>query len=194
MLPPSDWITRWATPLAPSARVLDLACGGGRHLRWLVARGFQATGIDRDTSALADLAGQAEILHADLEAGPWPLAGRQFDAVVVTHYLWRPRWTELMACVAPGGWLLYETFARDQALMGKPSRPDFLLQPGELLARCEGWHIVAYEDGFLPQPDRFVQRIAAVRPGGPAQEAARHRLPFCPAEPGLESPLPRRNS
>ncbi|MCA6216185.1 class I SAM-dependent methyltransferase [Ideonella sp. B7] len=176
---PSNWITRWAGQLPPGARVLDLACGNGRHLRWLAAHGFQATGIDRDTTALTDLAGQAEILQGDLEAGPWPLAGRQFEAVVVTHYLWRPRWAELMACVAPGGWLLYETFSCHQALIGKPSRPDFLLQPGELLARCLGWQIVAYEDGFLAQPDRFVQRIAAVRPGGPAPGVpARHPLPF----------------
>lgn len=182
---PSDWITRWSALLPPGARVLDLACGSGRHLRWLAAQGFQVTGIDRDTAALADLADRAEILQGDLESGLWPLAGRQFDAVVVTHYLWRPRWVDLTACVAPGGWLLYETFSSHQALLGKPSRPDFLLQPGELLARCQGWQIVAYEDGFLPQPDRFVQRIAAVRPGGADRGLpARHPLTLPAQSPG----------
>ena len=175
--PPSDWVTRWATSLPAGSRVLDLACGGGRHLRWLVARGLQTTGVDRDLSGLADLAdrgGPAELLQADLESGPWPLVGRQFDAVVLTNYLWRPRWAELADTVAPGGLLIYETFGEEQASIGKPSRPDFLLRHGELLERCQGWRVLGYEDGFLPAPERFVQRIAAVRPGGSVR---RHPLP-----------------
>lgn len=107
---------------------------------------------------------RVEAVQADIEQGPWPFAGRSFDTVVVTNYLWRPLLPVLVQSVAPGGALIYETFAAGNETVGKPSRPDFLLQPGELLAASAGLHVVAYEDGFLDHPPRFVQRIAAVRP------------------------------
>jgi len=161
-LPPSEWVCRWSALLAPGARVLDLACGSGRHLRWLAARGHRLTGVDRDAAAVQPLRPLAEIVVADLEAGPWPLGGRQFDGVVVTNYLWRPLLPAIVAALAPGGVLIYETFADGQQTVGRPSRPDFLLQPGELLAAAAGLRVVAYEDGFLSPPPRFVQRLAAV--------------------------------
>lgn len=161
--PPSDWVVRWAALLPPQAQVLDLACGSGRHLRWLAARGLRVTGVDRDDAAVAPLRGiAAEIVVADLEGAPWPLPGRRFDAVVVTNYLWRPLLPDIVAALATGGWLVYETFAAGQGSVGRPSRPEFLLQPGELLAAAEGLRIVAYEDGFLEAPPRYVQRLAAV--------------------------------
>ncbi|GKS94175.1 class I SAM-dependent methyltransferase [Acidovorax sp. SUPP2825] len=173
--PPSEWIQRWAHLVPPGASVLDVACGSGRHLRWLQGRGHPVTGVDRDPDALATLRGLGEILCADIEAGPWPLADRTFGAVVVTRYLWRPLLPTLVASVAPGGVLLYETFAAGNETVSRPARPDFLLRPGELLQACAGLCTVAYEDGFLDAPERFVQRIAAVR----LQEGAapaRHRL------------------
>ncbi|WP_442775686.1 class I SAM-dependent methyltransferase [Sphaerotilus montanus] len=165
---PSAWTRRHAgliPTLGSGARVLDLACGSGRHVRWLAARGAQVTAVDRDAAALATLHGvAAEVMLADIENGPWPLPGRTFDAVVVTNYLWRPLMPWIVASVAPGGVLLYETFAHGNASVGKPSRPDFLLQPGELLDRVRPeLRVVAYEDGFLDGPPRFLQRIAAVR-------------------------------
>jgi len=117
-----------------------------------------------DSIAIPDTAGEKVV--ADIEAGPWPFAGRRFDAVVVTNYLWRPLMPVLLDSLAPGGVLLYETFAHGNATVGKPSRPDFLLAPGELLDACAGLRVVAYEDGFLEAPERFVQRIAAVREAG----------------------------
>ena len=170
--PPSPWLLRWAHLLTPESRVLDVACGSGRHVRWLAALGHRLTGIDRDEAALAALRdapelaaapGHAELIRADIEAGAWPCAGREFDAVVVTNYLWRPLWPQLLSALAPGGLLLYETFAAGNESVGRPARPEFLLQPGELLQRCAALQVVAYEDGFLAQPDRFVQRIVARR-------------------------------
>ncbi len=184
---PSPWLQRWAHLLPSGASVLDLACGSGRHLRWLAGQGHRPTGVDRDEAALAvsaDLAaaGAAELIAADIESGPWPLAGRQFDVVLVFNYLWRPLWPQLLASLVPGGLLVYETFAAGNETVGKPSRPDFLLQPGELISRCQGLHTVAYEDGFLASPPRFVQRVVAIRPGVASGTPARH--PLQPPPPG----------
>jgi SAM-dependent methyltransferase len=173
---PSDWVQRWATLLPPQARVLDLACGHGRHMRYLAELGHRVTGVDRDAAALATLAEVGETLCADIEAQAWPLVGRQFDAVVVTNYLWRDLWPQILASLAPAGVLIYETFAQGNETVGKPSRADFLLRHGELLARCADLRVVAYEDGFLSEPARFVQRIVAVAPATQNTLPARYPL------------------
>ncbi len=172
----SPWISRFCRLIRPGGSVLDVACGSGRHVRELHARGFCATGIDRDAQALAGLGTIAEIVAADIENGPWPLPGRHFDAVIVTNYLWRPLWPRLLQSLADGGVLLYETFSEHQAEIGRPKRAEFLLRPGELLTLAAGLHIVAYEDGFLGNPDRFVQRIAAVKPSPAQAQAIRYPL------------------
>lgn len=123
------------------------------------------TAIDRDQAAVAPLGTLAEVIVADIENGPWPLGDRGFDAVLVTNYLWRPLLPVIVAAVAPVGCLLYETFAAGQETIGRPSRPDFLLQPGELIQAAAALDIVGYECGRLDEPPRFVQRIAAVRDG-----------------------------
>lgn len=153
---------RWARLIRPGGRVLDLACGSGRHVRWLAAQGLNVTAIDRDAAAVQPLRAIADVRVADLEAGPWPLQGERFDAVVVAHYLWRPTWPQLRATVADGGVLIYETFALGQERFGRPSRPEFLLRPGELLMLVQGWRVLAYEDGLLDAPLRRVQRVAAI--------------------------------
>lgn len=175
-LQPSPWISRWVHLLPAGGTVLDVACGSGRHLRWLAARGFRLTGVDRDAAAVEPLRALGRIVVADIEGGPWPFAGERFDAVIVTNYLWRARLADIVAAVAPGGVLLYETFAAGNETVGKPSRPDFLLRPGELLQAAPGLRVVAYEDGFLDEPPRFVQRLAAVRPGAVSATPDRHAL------------------
>ena len=162
---PSPWIVRWAGAITPQGTVLDLACGPGRHVRYLAALGLRVTAVDRDRDALARLQGlPAEVIEADLEAGPWPLPGRTFDAVVVTNYLWRALLPAIVGSVAEGGWLLYETFALGQEKLGRPTNPDFLLRPGELLAAAQDLRVIAYEDGVVQSPERRVQRLAAWRP------------------------------
>ena len=172
----SAWVRRWSHLVPRGARVLDVACGWGRHVRWFAERGCIVTGIDRDTAATAPLAGIAEIVHADIEGGPWPFTARVFDAVVVTNYLWRPRLAEIVASVAPGGVLICETFAAGNETVGKPSNPSFLLAPGELLQAAASLRVVAFEDGFEAEPARFVQRIVALREAPDSARPARHDL------------------
>ena len=175
-LAPAAWLCRFAGLIRPGGSVLDVACGSGRHVRWLAGQGFRVTGVDRDEAALAPLRDAAEVIVADIESGPWPLAGRQFDAVVVTNYLWRPLLPTLRQALAEGGVLIYETFADGQQQIGKPSRADFLLQGGELLAAFAGLRVVAFEDGFEAPPGRFVQRIVAVNPLAGMSQTPRYGL------------------
>jgi SAM-dependent methyltransferase len=174
----SPWIRRWSHLVPDGARVLDVACGAGRHVRWFAQRGCRVTALDRNAAVLAGLSDVARVVVADIEAGPWPLAGETFDAVVVTNYLWRPLLPTLAASVAPGGVWLYETFAAGQGTIGRPSNPDFLLRPGELQDVAAGLRVVAYEDGFAAEPPRFVQRLAALRELPQGATPARHLLPL----------------
>lgn len=167
---PSAWVQRWSHLVLPRGTILDVACGQGRHARWFYERNHTLAFVDRSQAAIDSIAIPAhacEAVVADIENGPWPFVGRQFDAVVVTHYLWRPLMPTLLNSLTPGGVLIYETFAAGNETVGKPSRPDFLLRPGELLEVCRSLRIVAFEDGFIEagphQAPRFVQRIAAVR-------------------------------
>lgn len=167
--PPSPWVRRWGVLVPEGGTVLDVACGWGRHLRWFAEGGFRVTGVDRDTSLLADLGAQAEILSYDLEDGsPWPFPGRTFDAVVVTNYLFRPLFPALAAAVAPGGVLIYETFMVGNEAYGRPRTPDHLLTAGELLSAFPGLQTVGFEQGKVDTCGTgVVQRLAAVRTAEP---------------------------
>ena len=185
----SAWVQRWSHLVPAGASVLDVACGSGRHVRWFAQRGRRVTGVDRDAAAVAPLTSIAEIVVADIEGGPWPFGGRTFDAVVVTNYLWRERLPDLLASLAPGGALIYETFAAGNETVGKPSNPKFLLRPGELLEACAGLRVIAFEDGFEPAdknaPERFVQRIVAARES-PSQTPAPRRFGLVPGTPAAQ--------
>ena len=169
LAPPSDWVQRWSHLVKPGGVVLDVACGQGRHAHWFHALNCKLVVVDRSQEAIETLTrhpNQYEALVADIENGPWPFPGRQFDAVVVTNYLWRALMPTLLSSLVPSGVLIYETFSQGNETVGKPSRPDFLLHTGELLALCKGLRVVAFEEGFVPGADgqlpRFIQRIVAV--------------------------------
>ena len=174
--PTSNWVARWSHLLPAGCTVLDLACGHGRHMRHFAELGHPLTGVDRNPDAIAAVSPLGEAMCADIENGPWPLQGRTFGGVVVTNYLWRPLWTNILDSLAPNGVLIYETFSAGNETVGKPSRPDFLLHPTELLAVFQDLRVVAFEEGFLDQPERFVQRIVAVRETGGTQTPTRYLL------------------
>ncbi|AJY41585.1 class I SAM-dependent methyltransferase [Burkholderia humptydooensis] len=174
---PSAWVREWSHLVPAGGAVLDVAAGHGRHARWFAERGHPVRALEREPAALASLGALPGVVAqaADLEDAPWPLAGdARFSAVVVTNYLHRPLLPRLVAAVAPGGVLLYETFAQGNQTVGKPSNPAFLLAPGELLDAVRGQlRVVAFEDGFAAAPrDAFVQRICAVRERAVAEEGA----------------------
>ncbi|MEI7445374.1 MAG: class I SAM-dependent methyltransferase [Burkholderiales bacterium] len=165
---PSPFLARWLARVRPGGRVLDFASGSGRHARRAHGAGLRVLAVDRDPVALASLQGTGiETRQEDLEHGRWSFGAERFDAIVVANYLFRPRLDLLAPLLEPGGVWLYETFAVGNARYGRPSRPDFLLRPGELAdaARRAGLHLLAFEDGFVasPRPAR-VQRAVAVRP------------------------------
>ena len=149
--------------------MLDLACGRGRHARYLAGLGFQVEAVDRDSAALAALDGVPGVRTrcADLEASPWPYAGGQFDGIVVANYLYRPRVADLLLALSPEGVLIYETFALGNEKFGRPSNPEFLLRPHELLQWVHGrLQVLAFEQGLVERPKpAVIQRICAVRRG-----------------------------
>lgn len=183
--PASMWVKRWTHLLAPGATVLDIACGGGRHMQWFAQRGHTVTGLDRSVQALEAAANFGPVVLADVENHPWPLVEngqvRRFGAVILTNYLWRPLFPTIVQSLEPDGVLIYETFSQGNETVGKPARADFLLRSSELLWAFSELHIIAFEEGFLEDPARFVQRIAAVRPDPetpPGQRPRRHALDF----------------
>jgi SAM-dependent methyltransferase len=163
---PSSWLVRWAHLIPAGGRVLDVASGGGRHARWLAARGHAVDAVDRDAAALALVADVPGVttLCADIEADAWPFAAGAYDGVAVFNYLHRPLFPHLLASLSPGGILIYETFAKGNERFGKPSNPDFLLAAGELLEVVRGrLRVLAYENLEVREPrPAAVQRICAV--------------------------------
>jgi len=162
----STWVRRWAGLIAPGGRVLDLACGGGRHAVYLAGLGHSVVAVDRDLSLAAVVRNTPGIawLRADLEEGAWPFQGDAFHGVVVTNYLHRPLFDPLIAALEPGGVLIYETFSLGQEKYGRPRNPAHLLLAGELLEMARGrLRIVAFEDVEEPEQRRCVQRLCGFR-------------------------------
>ncbi len=165
----SAWVERFVPLIPKGGTVLDLACGAGRHTRYLRGLGYRVVAADFDVSRIGDLGADAavEIVEADLEGSPWPFEGRRFDGIVVTNYLHRPLLPLLADALAPGGVLIYETFAKGHEQYGRPRNPDFLLEPGELeRVFAPLLEVVAYEQVVETAPRPAVrQRICARRAG-----------------------------
>lgn len=165
--PPSDWLMKHAAYIKSGGHVLDVAAGKGRNSRWLAQHGFRVEAVDKNSEALGSMKGVDNITLkiADIENKAWPYVGQQFDAIVVCRYMHRPLFSALYESLAPDGALIYETFMQGHEAYGRPSNPDFLLRPGELL---EVFHhqldVVAFEEGYqeIPKP-AMMQRICAIR-------------------------------
>lgn len=170
--PPSPWVLETVPEfdgIPLDLPVLDLACGGGRHVKLLLQRGHEVFAVDKDISRIEDLKDVAglEVLQWDLEDDrPWPFAARRFKGVLVTNYLHRPTLATTMSLIAPGGALIYETFGAGNERFGRPSNPDFLAKPGEIAAQAVkcGLRIMVdlHIEIAVPRP-AVVQRVLAWR-------------------------------
>lgn len=174
---PTAWVRRFAPLIAAGGSVLDLACGYGRHARFLEDSGRRVVAVDSDAQALAGLSGRAGIraLQADIENGDWPCGDQRFAGIVVVNYLHRPLFPRLVDALDEGGVLIYETFMSGNERFGRPSNPAFLLRPDELLdVFGKLLRVIAFEQGEVAQPKpAMLQRLCAVRTG----DATGLRLP-----------------
>ncbi len=161
----SPWIAKY-WPLIPKDKpVLDLAAGNGRHSLFLMNKGYKVIAADIKTQALETLPEQQglTIVETDLENAPWPFKAAQFSGIVGVNYLWRDGFSAMLQSLAPGGVLLYDTFAVGNERYGKPSNPEYLLKPGELKDLCAGLDILDYAHGDVTEPQPAVRQSIAVR-------------------------------
>ncbi|NWG86613.1 MAG: class I SAM-dependent methyltransferase [Hydrogenophilaceae bacterium] len=164
---PSSWLRRWAAMIPAGGRVLDLACGAGRHAVLLAGQGYRVDAVDIDLKLSEAVHGTDGIrwLEHDLERGEWPFEPGSYQGLVVTNYLHRPLFPHLIEALVPGGVLIYETFALGQERYGRPRNPAYLLLPGELLELARGrLQVLAYEDVTEAEPPRRLQRLCASKP------------------------------
>ena len=162
-------VRRFASQIPKTGTVLDLACGGGRHTFLLAELGYSVLAVDQDISQVEkDANSLISTTALNLEGDVWPLVDRKFSGIVVTNYLYRPYLDRLPEMLEKNGVLIYETFAQGNEQFGKPSNPNFLLKPGELLELSQryGLKVLAYEDIYLDEPKpAMVQRLCAVKEG-----------------------------
>ncbi len=175
---PLGFVQKWMPEDLSDKTVLDYACGGGRHGILALNRGADVTFADIKLDNLKDqaLVSSAFLLEEDLEREAdqddeaeegifWPLCGETFDLVIVTNYLYRPRLKDIFGLVKVGGMIIYQTFAEGNARFGRPSNPNFLLRPQELLNIAqEDFDVLHFEQGDIEIPSpAHVQRIVAIR-------------------------------
>ncbi len=172
----SPWVAHFAgqIPLnSESKRVLDYACGSGRHTIYLAELGHQVLAVDLRLPNLQNMKhcqpNSIELCCMDLEMEEFAFDPQleKFSGLVVTNYLYRPHLDKILDLLDEGGVLIYETFAMGNEAFGKPSNPDFLLRENELLEVVlakQSFHINAFESGFVEDPKpAMIQRICAVR-------------------------------
>ena len=120
------------------ARVLDLACGAGRHSLVAAALGAEVTAVDRDAARLDAGRRAARARNLGVTWLEWDLSGPllplgTFDVLLIFDYLDRARMPDFLQFVRPGGALLMETFLEDQrAFDWGPTSEEHLLRRGEL--------------------------------------------------------------
>ena len=164
----SEWVRRFYGQIPKNGLILDLAGGSGRHTRFLTQKGFKLLLLDNDIAKAKDLQDVENIvlMEYDLEDGSTlPFPKSSFQGVVVTNYLYRPIFPQLLNLLDDGGILIYETFAVGNEKYGRPTNPDYLLKSGELISLVSPqMRIIAYEECLVRRPTKaYVQRLTAAK-------------------------------
>ena len=171
---PSPWLLSNAALAPRGARTLDVACGRGRHALLLAGAGFPVRAVDRDPGQVAWLNALARRLQlpldaavVDLEQGDVDLGEEEWELVLVFNYLHRPLFPALTRALKPGGLLLYETYTTEQAKRGRPTSPDHLLEPGELVRLVAPLEVIRQREGEIDGCARA--SVAARKPSRPSR-------------------------
>jgi len=147
---PSPLVTRRLDDARPG-RAIDLACGEGRHARWLAGKGWKVTAVDFSHTALQrarELDATVEWVRADVRQweprgeppGEPPATGA--DLVLITYLqLPMPQLHALLIravrWLRPGGRLLYLAHSRSNLTYGAGGPSDAAVLPDVLdLARA----------------------------------------------------------
>lgn len=164
-LPPSNWVKRFAKKIDKNGKVLDLACGQGRHTSLMLSLGYTTVAADINLSGIDSLNKHKnlELMQVDLEQDPWPFEKKAFSGIIVTNYLHRPLFKNILSALTPNGILIYETFADGNQEYGHPQNANYLLKRGELILKVfPELTILAYEDLIVQKPrPAAVQRVCA---------------------------------
>ena len=164
----SNWVSENYNHIKKKGLILDLACGSGRNGKFLLEKGFDVVFLDRDTSQLDWVPEpfRSQVIKHDLEAGTsWGFSSCSFDAVVVTNYLYRPIFPDLLSIIDEGGVLIYETFSKGNEIYGKPTNPNYLLEPEELIDLVRpSMRLISFKEGYSNEgKESITQKIVAVK-------------------------------
>ena len=167
----SRWVAENQKFIKRNGLILDLACGSGRNGKFLLEKGFNVVFLDRDISLLGWVpkASRSQVVKHDLENGTrWCFLPCSFDAVVVTNYLYRPIFADLLSIIEEGGVLIYETFSKGNEIYGRPKNPNYLLQPEELIDIVRpSMRIISFKEGYSDEGRKSItQKIVAIKRTG----------------------------
>ncbi len=147
-------------------QALDIACGMGRHSKYLASLGFEVDALDVSSVAIKQLQDIPHIHAKEVDFDTHTLPKEHYDLIVCTYFLERRLFPQMIEALKPNGLILLETFLHDENNERIPSNPDFLLQKGELEASftkgCELLHLVEFSaidyKGFKTMKTAMVAR------------------------------------
>jgi SAM-dependent methyltransferase len=140
-------VVREFAPSAPRGRGLDIACGTGRHSRYMAELGFEVDAVDLSDYALQRMGDDPRIRKIEADLEQYRIAPGCYDLIVNCNYLDRRLYGMIAEALRPGGMLIFETFLEaDGAEYHQPSNPDFVLKPGELRSAFGALELLRYDE------------------------------------------------
>ncbi len=128
---PVKLITDFAK-LATGTKALDVACGMGRHSKYLASIGFDVDALDISSVAIASLQDIPHIYPQEVDFDTYTFKKDHYDLIVCTFFLKREIFSKITGALKEGGIFIYETFLYHPDNENAPSNRTFLLEEGEL--------------------------------------------------------------